>query len=211
MPSRRLTHVTGDAQKRARHLGEGRRLSGIEDDIIRAARMLFEERGVRAVTVSEISRVAGVTRSLFYYHFSGKEQLVSAVVDDYVEDIIESVMVWYESRPKMDVEGTLRDCVRAFRRTLYDADGSRPMIAVIEELGMRDPFVIRVVTETADYLCDHITDVYDRYHGIRIDHVRETICLVLFGVVGLMKLDPPVSDEVLMDVIRQTLRLYPVE
>lgn len=207
MPTRRMLDGTAPPRKRMRALGEGRRFCGVEDDIIRAARTLFEEKGVRAVTVLDVTRKAGTTRSLFYYHFSGKDQLIRAVLDDYTEDIIESVIVWYESRPKMDVEGTLRACVQAFRRTLYDSEGARPMIAVIEEIGVRDAFDVRVVTEIADYLCDHVTAVYDQYHGLQIDHVREMICLVLFGVVGLMKLDPPVSDDTLMSVIQQALKL----
>ena len=32
-------------------------------------------------------------------------------------------------------------------------------------------------------------------------------CVVIFGLVGLVKLNPDVSDETLMKVIEQTLRL----
>ena len=45
------------------------------------------------------------------------------------------------------------------------------------------------------------------YHGIEIELVHEMFCVTIFGFVGLMKINPSISDEALMKVVEQTLRL----
>ncbi len=43
--------------------------------ILTAAAGVFEERGYRAATISEILARAGVTRGALYFHFPSKEDL----------------------------------------------------------------------------------------------------------------------------------------
>jgi AcrR family transcriptional regulator len=45
------------------------------DDIIRVARRLFAEHGVKATTVREIAQAAGVTEGALYRHFESKSDL----------------------------------------------------------------------------------------------------------------------------------------
>ena len=51
------------------------------------------------------------------------------------------------------------------------------------------------------------------YHRIEIELVHEMFCVVIFGLVGLVKMNPRIEDDVLMKVIEQTLRLdmVPIE
>jgi len=46
------------------------------------ARRLFGERGYAASSVEEIVRAAGVTKGALYHHFTGKDDLFRAVVED---------------------------------------------------------------------------------------------------------------------------------
>ena len=154
-----------------------------------AARKLFETKGVAATTVKDIAEEAGVTRELVYYYFENKRAVTDAVLDDYVEDLVESVIVWNESREFGDTPGSLKKCIAAFRRALYDSNGPRPMIGVLEELGVRDEFDVRAVRE------------------IEIELVYEMFCVVIFGLVGLVKINPNITDDALMKVVEQTLHL----
>nr|WP_244596700.1 TetR/AcrR family transcriptional regulator [Paraeggerthella hongkongensis] len=191
-----------------RSLIERKRLEGPAGDIMAAARALFERQGVRSTTVKDIAAEAGVTRELVYYYFENKQAVIDAVLDDYVEDLVESVVVWNESRAFGDTSGSLKTCIAAFRRALYDAEGNqRPMIRVLEELGVRDSFDVRAVRETVDCIHDHIVTEYAEYHQIEIDLVYEMFCVVIFGLVGLVKINPEISDEALMKVVEQALRL----
>ena len=42
---------------------------------------------------------------------------------------------------------------------------------------------------------------------MKIDLLFEMFCVMLFGLVGLLKIDPQISDEKLMRVVEQALRL----
>lgn len=191
-----------------RQLSESRRLSGQPGEIVQAARKLYETRGVAATTIKDIAAEAGITRELVYYYFANKRAITDAVVDDYIEDLVESAIVWNESRVFGDTEGSLRKCIAAMRRSLYGVDGSpRPMVRVLEELGVRDAFGVRAVRETVDCIDAHIVTEYAEYHEVEIEFVYETFCMLVFGLVGLMKLKPDVSDETLMKLTEQTLRL----
>ena len=196
-PREAASHVRPHRQ----NLNETRRLTGTRGNIATAARKLFERDGVRATTVRAIAQEANVTRELVYYHFQNKNGVIEALLDDYVEDLVESVITWNEERTFGDTAGSLKNA-------LYDAEGTpRPMIRVLEELGVRDAFDVRATRETAELLYDHIATEYAAYHQIEIELVYEMFCVAIFGLVGLVKVKPDISDDDLMKVVEQTLRL----
>lgn len=189
-------------------LTESRRLTDTPGAIVATARKLFEMKGVRATSIAAIAEEANVTRELVYYYFANRNGLIEAVIDDYVEDLVESVIVWNEERIFGDTPGSLKKCIQTFRYSLYDVAGNpRPMIGVLEELGIRDAFDVRATREAADCLADHIAKEYAAYHRVEIELVREMFCVVIFGLVGLVKINPRIDDDVLMKVVEQTLRL----
>ena len=191
-----------------RQVRQSARLEGTAGDIMLAARELYEAQGVAATSMAAIARKAGVTRSLVYYYFPDKQAVTDAVIDDYLEDVVESVSTWNELRAFGDTPSELKNCVAAFRRTLYTADGTpRPLIGVLEELGMRDRFATRAVRECVACIQDYIVSEYLAYRTIEIELVPETFGLLLFGIVGMMKAKPDITDEELATLIAQTLRL----
>lgn len=191
-----------------RQARESKRLEGTAGEIVLAARALYETQGVADTSIAQIARQTGIARSLVYYYFPDKESVTAAVLDDYIEDLLETVSVWNELRAFGNTPGELQNCVAAFRRSLYTASGSpRPMIAVLEELGVRDAFATRAVRETVACIQRTIVAEYAAYRSIEIDLVPETFCLLLFGIVGLMKAKPDVTDDEIAILIAQTLRL----
>ncbi|WP_164247734.1 ScbR family autoregulator-binding transcription factor [Streptomyces sp. S4.7] len=50
--------------------------------ILAAAAKVFEERGYRAATISEILTTAGVTKGALYFHFPSKEDLAEGVISE---------------------------------------------------------------------------------------------------------------------------------
>jgi AcrR family transcriptional regulator len=53
--------------------------------ILRAARRMFYERGIRAVGVEAIVTAAGVTKMSLYRHFASKDELVAACLAERIE------------------------------------------------------------------------------------------------------------------------------
>lgn len=108
--------AAGCLRERRRDLTESRRLVDTPGAIVAAARKLFERQGVRATSVASIAREANVTRELVYYHFANRNGVIEAVIDDYVEDLVESVIVWNEARIFGDTPGSLKKCIRTLDR-----------------------------------------------------------------------------------------------
>lgn len=63
------------------------------ENILQAAIALFAERGVAGASIAEITGRAGVAQGLVNYHFGGKDQLVSAVIDRWFETVLSFAQV----------------------------------------------------------------------------------------------------------------------
>lgn len=59
-------------------------------EIVVAARELYEEKGLARTSIQDITNHVGVTRSLFYHYFQNKEEVTSAVLDQYITDFLEA-------------------------------------------------------------------------------------------------------------------------
>jgi AcrR family transcriptional regulator len=60
------------------------RTGGKRDRLITAARSLMHEQGVHSTTLAEVAERADIPPGNVYYYFKAKDDLVRAVVDDYV-------------------------------------------------------------------------------------------------------------------------------
>lgn len=176
-------------------------------ELVAAARELYEENGLSRTTVKDISEYCGITRSLFYHYFPNKDAITLAVLDDYVADFTEGVKLWNENRVRHDVQGALRDCVKLMRRITFDSNHFRKMLVSFENASLYLEFLSRASDALSEYVVDTTVRDYEQFHTIEIDHVKETFFILIFGLVGYMRQNPDVEDETLMAIIAQTLRL----
>jgi AcrR family transcriptional regulator len=58
-----------------------------EAEIISATRHLFDERGVRDAQIEDIARAVGINRAIIYRHFTGKEELFSLTLVQYLDEL----------------------------------------------------------------------------------------------------------------------------
>ena len=158
-------------------------------DIVAAARELYEEQGLSKTSVQDITNRMGVARSLFYHYFPDKEAVTSAVLDDYVADFIEATHYWNAQRHPGDIESALSS------------------LASHENAALYIDFVNRVADRVATYIVDTTVRDYGALHEIRIEHVYETFYVLILGIVGYLRTHPDVDDEVLKDLIAQTLHM----
>ena len=75
------------------------RSSNTRAALVAAARELFATRGYQAVPTDEIVRTAGVTRGALYHHYTDKQELFRAVVEDLEREITAEVAGVLESAP----------------------------------------------------------------------------------------------------------------
>ena len=60
-----------------------------EQELVRATRALFDERGMQDAPIDEIARAVGIARGLIYRHFSSKEELYVLTVTEYLAELDE--------------------------------------------------------------------------------------------------------------------------
>ncbi|MFV0285183.1 MAG: TetR/AcrR family transcriptional regulator [Demequina sp.] len=79
----------------------------------------------------------------------------------------------------------------------------------VDDAGLYVRYVDASVVALLEILETTTIPAYAERHRIEISHVRETFVVLLHGLIGLMRTQPEVSDDVLADLVRQTLRLAP--
>jgi AcrR family transcriptional regulator len=60
-----------------------------EQEIIRATRELFDERGTIDAQIDDIAKRVGINKALIYRHFTGKEELFALTLIDYLAELDE--------------------------------------------------------------------------------------------------------------------------
>jgi AcrR family transcriptional regulator len=113
---------------------QGREARG---ELLAAALRVFAERGYGQAGVDEIAAAAGYSKGALYWHFSGKEELLLALLEERIDTPMREMVALLESAPPdrdMSVEAS-----REFARRL-----SRQREAVLLEreywtLAIRDP------------------------------------------------------------------------
>lgn len=107
------------------------------DELLDAALRVFARRGYQQAGVEEIAAEAGYSKGALYWHFSGKADLLSALIEERVDAPGREAVALLESAPPerdMSVEGS-----RAFARRL---GGDRDAVLLEREywsLALRDP------------------------------------------------------------------------
>lgn len=98
-----------------------------------AAIDLFSERDYAAVTIKDITKRAGVTHSLVYYHFKNKEELFSRAVTNLIEttikgyqesrkhhtDPVDLIEDWFENNIRLSPD------LRKLVKIMFDYSGPR--------------------------------------------------------------------------------------
>jgi TetR/AcrR family transcriptional regulator, ethionamide resistance regulator len=99
----------------------GRRRSRLEVEAdVRAAllRLLDEGKPFKDLTVDELARAAGLSRTAFYFYFPGKNQVLMAVLGDVAEEMYAEADRWWhgEGPPEQLVRVAMEGIVGVFQR-----------------------------------------------------------------------------------------------
>jgi len=197
------------------------------EEIIAAARGLFAERGVRATTFQAVAERVGVTRGLVYHYAADMGTLVDQVLETCIAEFVTDLRTWDEAREVGNIDQAVIDCIGLFRRhvptrratselgptpsgTLAGrrAAKERPLPR-FDDASLYVRFLDRAVDALIDTLEVTTIPAYAQRHIIEIQHVRETFHVLIHGLVALVRSHPDVGDDVLGDLVRQTLRLAP--
>ena len=128
--------MTSGTQARTRREERRRRLSAADrrEAILAAALDVFSERGFHEASLDDVAARNGVSKALIYEHFGSKRELQSALMETYVQEMLERVLAATasaepgEDRLRTGVEAFLgfvderRDAWRMLFRNLADPE-----------------------------------------------------------------------------------------
>lgn len=172
-----------------------------------AARALYEKKGLSRTSIQDITDAVGASRSLFYHYFPDKKAITSAVIDDYVDDFIEAVVYWDESRQEGEIDEALDSVVNLLRMALFENNPFHKALATEENANLYLEFVNRTADRVADFMVARTVRDYAQHHDVEIQHVHETFSILTVGLVAYLRNNPDADNGVLKDVIAQTLHM----
>jgi AcrR family transcriptional regulator len=107
------------------------------EELLTAALRVFARRGYRQAGVDEIAAAAGYSKGALYWHFSGKEDLLLALLEERVDAPLREMVALLESAPPdrdMSVEAS-----REFARRLSSERDAMLLEREYWSLAIRDP------------------------------------------------------------------------
>jgi AcrR family transcriptional regulator len=155
--------------------------------LVRAAEQLFAERGIDAVSLREINRVAGAKNaSALQYHFGDRNGLLRAVLAKHqgaVEDRRHAMLDAYEAAGRADLRALAGAVVRPLAARLADTDGGPAYLQIVADLVNRprpvftnadDPTssVHRWRMAVAALLDNDATRLHRRFTALRFTHLE---------------------------------------
>ena len=174
---------------------------------VTAAFELFEERGISQTSIVDIANRVGVARSLFYHYFPNKNAITGAVINYRVDTFLEQIREWTRMQRGQDTYSSLVGAVSIIRSFLQ---GSNTLSSAV----MREDDAMlfqRFAFESAARLAEHF--VHPQYSKgslasiSNVRHPRETFYSLSIGVISLMSHEPEVTDEVIADMVVDTLHI----
>lgn len=176
-------------------------------EILAAVRDLAAEQGVNALSISEITRRAGCTRSLFYHYFPDKEAALDAALETVIDGFIDRLRNWNASRVQGDIEGSLDSAVSLLRACVLRQNDLPRAIMAGGDAALYANFTDRVADRVASYIVQSTVVDFARFHSIHIRHVYETFYVLICGLIMFVRTHPDASDNVIKDLIAQSLRI----
>ena len=174
---------------------------------VTAAFELFEERGISQTSIVDIANRVGVARSLFYHYFPNKNAITGAVINYRVDTFFEQLREWTRMQRGQDTYSSLVGAVGIIRSFLQ---GSNTLSGAV----MREDDAMlfqRFAFESAARLAEHFVHPQNSKGSLasisNVRHPRETFYSLSIGVISLMSHEPDVSDEVIADMVVDTLHI----
>jgi TetR/AcrR family transcriptional repressor of nem operon len=126
--------------------------------IIQAAERVFTRRGYGETVVDDILAAAGISRGAFYHHFSGKEELFKALLEEHLNEGLRAFGA-------LGPASSLREVIERFVSFLID-----DMKAHLDSEGLPFEFLAQATRE--DWARGPLSDFHRRTHALVVRLLR---------------------------------------
>jgi AcrR family transcriptional regulator len=168
-------------------------------EILAAAAVLFEERGVEKTSLSAIARKARISKANIYRYFESREEIFLRLLrDDYLE--------WVGDIEKRLAPLAGSDDPWAVAQQLSESLRERPRLAALVsvtssvlEHNVSEEVVVRFKTELMPVLVRSVNTLHAALPSLSVESAREFVILFNMAITGLYHVShpPPVVSRVL--------------
>ncbi|MDO4913165.1 MAG: TetR/AcrR family transcriptional regulator [Bifidobacteriaceae bacterium] len=175
--------------------------------IIRSAYEICLEKGFTHITVSDITKRANVTRSLFYHYFPNKESMAQNLSDAVSDYIFEQVKDWDMQREKNNISSALDNIISLARKLSNENSAFSDKMVQSGNGQLYVNFYDHLVTRITDYLCENTIKDFFKTHTCPINHLRTTVLIMVNGVISTLRTHPEIENSELKKVAEQILHI----
>ncbi|MEY8761078.1 TetR/AcrR family transcriptional regulator [Chryseobacterium tongliaoense] len=158
----------------------------LKSQILQTAQQLYQRHGIKKVTMDDVAKAVGKTRSALYYYFKNRDELFEAVMISQVEEIkndLEAVM---------NKEKTFESKIKAFCfAKVKGFENTRSFIAAVEA---------RMDNEERSKYADIMNEVHQRMMQAETVLLKKTIQKAV-DLKEISKPDPGMLDTLLFMLI----------
>jgi AcrR family transcriptional regulator len=180
------------------------------DELLTAALQVFARRGYREAGVDEIAAEAGYSKGALYWHFSGKEELLMALLEERIDAPMRDRVALLASAPPerdMSVEAT-----RTFAQQLGEQREAMLLEREYWSLAIRDPELraryAERQTELRGALADAIAARARHLGGPDLTMPAEDVARIVMSIIGGLAVDDLIEpDSVRPELLGEALAL----
>ena len=177
------------------------------EELIRAARELFDQYGIKETRVSQIVEKVGVAQGLFYYYFKSKEEIVDEVIHIVITEISEDVQKILADTSKTFYQ-KLSDFIALYLQVIdqFSGDAETNLKNMLESIS-KNP----IARQSNHLLQQHLETLIQQGVAqgvITIAYPEEMTQILLYGLMELSK-KKLISQKQLLTIVEQGLHLPP--
>lgn len=177
---------------------------GAKQRILTSSAQLFAENGIRAVSLADISQRAEVSKSVLYYHYLTKEQLVGEVCEIHMDHMLGKVRSWLcDVRDYADVKATFSEL---FDMLTDDAFHVKLHMALLSEASLGNTALQQLISTKYDEMGLYI-DIASIRLNVKIHempHLKQMLFMALDGLMlhSLIGMDSVSSRQLLEKIYK---------
>ena len=135
-------------------------------EILVAARRRFARDGFHATTMEDVVTEAGISSSVVYRWFRGKEELVEASISEVLEGVVEALEEALQVEPPLPVTEAVRRVLTAIlERTTQDGEDFTAIIVQAWAEAMRDQSVKDLLAALYTRIRDGLAELVGRHQA----------------------------------------------
>jgi len=147
--------------------------------MVEVATVLFFKQGVDKTSISQITKSAGASKSLFYHYFESKDTLLKEIIRKGTEDIM-AIHKEMTTGPKMTEE----DMVSLSREIAIEMKKRQDIIRIIHQELLANTFDQGTMFTQLDYFFEYAKERASAYFpDADRDHMKFVIEFIFFGCI----------------------------